>query len=108
ARSSGGGAGVVPDVAAMLAAGCRPAGFVVTPDQLDECSRRAGVEISPGDAVLVRTGWAAMWDSDPSRYHREEPGVGWEGAHWLTERRVSIVGSDNWSFEPIPFEAGDR
>jgi kynurenine formamidase len=56
----------------------------------------------------VRTGWAPRWDDDPVRYHSEEPGVGWAGAHWLTERRPSIVGADNWSFEPIPFEQPER
>jgi kynurenine formamidase len=96
--------GVLLDVAGMLGETRLPAGFVITPDHLERCCRRAGLEVEPGDAVLVRTGWSALWGEDPQTYHREEPGVGWDGAHWLTERRPSIVGADNWSFEPIPFE----
>ena len=96
--------GVLLDVASMLGQERLPAGFVITPAHLEDCCGRAGITIEPGDAVLVRTGWAPLWSADPLTYHREEPGVGWQGAHWLTERRVSIVGADNWSFEPIPFE----
>jgi kynurenine formamidase len=96
--------GVLLDIADMLGQERLPAGFVITDAHLEACCARAGVEIGPGDAVLVRTGWAPLWREDPARYHREEPGVGGRGARWLTDRRVSIVGADNWSFEPIPFE----
>jgi kynurenine formamidase len=96
--------GVFLDVASLLGESRLPAGFVITPAHLEAACQQARVEIRPGDAVLVRTGWAPLWRDDPITYHAEEPGVGWAGAHWLTERRPSIVGADNWSFEPIPFE----
>jgi kynurenine formamidase len=100
--------GVMLDVAALLGTACLPAGFVIGPAHLEAACEKAGVEPMPGDAVLVRTGWSPLWRADPARYHVEEPGVGWAGAHWLTERRPSIVGADNWSFEPIPFEDPGR
>ena len=33
-----------------------------------------------------------------------EPGAGWDAAHWLTDRRVSLAGAENWASEVIPFE----
>jgi kynurenine formamidase len=56
----------------------------------------------------VHTGWAALWMRDNDLYGSVEPGVGWDAAHWLTDRRPSIVGADNWSFEVIPFENEQR
>lgn len=96
--------GVCLDAAAVVGVRVLPAGFVITPEHLIEACRRQDVEVGPGDAVLVHTGWADLWMKDNETYGGVEPGVGWDGAHWLTERRPSIVGADNWSFEPLPFE----
>ena len=32
------------------------------------------------------------------------PGPGSSAAHWLTSKRVSLVGADNWALETVPFE----
>lgn len=100
--------GVCLDVATLEGVDMLPAGFVITPQHLEEACRRQHVELRAGDAVLVHTGWADLWMRDNETYGSVEPGVGWAGAHWLTERRPSIVGADNWSFEPLPFEDPDR
>jgi kynurenine formamidase len=100
--------GVCLDVAALERVTTLPAGYVITPEHLEEACRRQELEIRPGDAVLVHTGWAELWMRDNETYGSVEPGVGWDGAHWLTERRPSLVGADNWSFEPLPFENPKR
>jgi kynurenine formamidase len=100
--------GVCLDIAGLESADMLPAGFVITPSHLEEACRRQQVDVRAGDAVLVHTGWAQLWMTDNVTYGSVEPGVGWDGAHWLTDRRPSIVGADNWSFEPIPFENEDR
>ena len=46
------------------------AGDVITPTS-------AGIDPSPGDAVLFHTGWGAHWD-DPETYLSGEPGPGCE------------------------------
>ena len=64
----------------------------------------APVEIEPGDAVLIRTGWLESQTNDVS--FDEEPGIDEEAALWLAERGVAMVGADNFAIEAIPFPAG--
>jgi kynurenine formamidase len=63
----------------------------------------AGVEPTPGDAVLFHTGWGARWH-DAEGYLDGEPGPGCAVAHWLAERGVALTGCDTWSFGPVPPE----
>jgi kynurenine formamidase len=67
----------------------------------------AGIDPSPGDAVLFHTGWGAHWD-DPDTYLSGEPGPGLELALWLAERGVALTGCDTWSYGPVPSENPDR
>lgn len=64
----------------------------------------AAVDIEPGDAVLIRTGWQESQGSDVS--FNEEPGIDEEAALWLAERGVAMVGADNFAIEAMPFPAG--
>jgi kynurenine formamidase len=98
--------GVLLDVAALHGVATLPADHAVGVDDLERAAAAAGVEIAPGDAVLINTGWGVLWDSDPEAYAAGEPGLDWDGAHWLTERRVSAVGADNWALEALPGEGG--
>ena len=99
--------GVLLDIAGGAGSEQLQGGHVITPDDLEEACRRQGVEVRAGDVVLLHTGWGVKWDQDIHEYEEVEPGAGWEAAHWLTDRRVSLVGADNWAFEVIPFEKED-
>jgi kynurenine formamidase len=96
--------GVCLDVAAVEGADMLPEGFVVTPAHLEAACRRAGIEVRGGDAVVLHTGWGSLWDDDPERYTRGEPGPALAAARWLSERRVSLVGADNFAVEALPGE----
>ena len=67
----------------------------------------AGIDPSPGDAVLFHTGWGEHW-ADAERYLSGEPGPGCAVAHWLAERRVALTGCDTWSYGPVPAEHPER
>jgi kynurenine formamidase len=96
--------GVVLDIAALEKTEMLPAGFAITPDHLAQACERQGVEVRAGDVVLLHTGWGRLWDEDPRAYFADEPGLGWEAAHWLTDRRVSAIAADNWALEVLPAE----
>jgi kynurenine formamidase len=96
--------GVLLNIADVMGSEQLPGGTVITPDHLEQACERQGVEVRPGDVVLLHTGWGVKWDQDIHEYEEAEPGAGWDAAHWLTDKRVSLVGADNWAFEVIPFE----
>jgi kynurenine formamidase len=67
----------------------------------------AGIDPTPGDAVLFHTGWGANW-ADPELYVSGEPGPGCAMAEWLVERGVALTGCDTWSCGPVPPEDPER
>jgi kynurenine formamidase len=67
----------------------------------------AGVELEPGDAVLVRTGWRAVHALDPAAYNGVQPGVGPSAALLLAERDVALLGVDNTAVEALNVEGPD-
>jgi kynurenine formamidase len=78
--------------------GCEPGpGFVIGPEHV------AGIDPTPGDAVLFHTGWGANW-GEPELYLAGEPGPGRALAAWLVERGVALTGCDTWSYGPVPAE----
>ena len=68
----------------------------ITPAELEKATR---VEVRPGDVVLVRTGYGALW-SRPDEYLRAA-GVSAAGSTWLADRKVAAVGADNMAFDVI-------
>ncbi len=77
------------------------AGHVIGLDDL------AGIDPTPGDAVLFHTGWGAYWD-DGEHYLSGQPGPGIEAAEWLADHGVALTGCDTWSFGPVPPEDPER
>ena len=68
--------------------------YAITPADLEKSAR---VELRPGDIVLVRTGFGALW-AKPEEYMRAA-GVGAAGSRWLIDRGASAVGADNIAFD---------
>ena len=86
--------GVCLDIAVLENVGMLEEGFVITPDHVEKACKRQDVEVRPGDVVLFHTGWSALWKVDNERYGALEPGLGWDAAHWLTDRHISLAGAD--------------
>ncbi len=82
-------------------------GRMIGAEDLDAAAKRQGVDVRPGDVVLVRTGYLDMWFERKGRLGYEQPGLGIDGARWLAERDVVAVGADNAAVEVIPFDRGD-
>ena len=66
------------------------------------CLQRIGRQ---GDVVLFHTGWASLIGKDDKRFNSGEPGLGVEGAKYLTGKGVVAIGADTWGLEVIPFES---
>ncbi len=104
------GRGVLLDVAGHEGVDWLSPGYVIMPEQLDAVAQRQGVEVGPGDIVLIRTGWRRKFlrDADGAGFLAEEPGIGLECARWLSQHDVAAVASDNWAVEAVPFQLTDE
>jgi kynurenine formamidase len=97
------GRGILLDVARSRGEPCVPPGYEINVEDLRQCLATEAVAITPGDIVLVRTGWlAARYESDPEAYFASNPGVGPEAAIWLAEQGMSVLGTDTSGTEVIP------
>jgi kynurenine formamidase len=97
------GRGVLLDVSAVHSLDCLPAGYEITPDDLDAALSLADVEIRPDDVILIGTGWSRNWDARETFIGAQEgvPGPGLAAGLWLAAHRPRIVGSESIAFEQI-------
>jgi kynurenine formamidase len=60
--------------------------------------------ILPGDVVYVYTGWSDRWrDPDTEKiYYTQAPGLGYDAARYLGERRVVAIGFDTPFVDAVP------
>lgn len=77
-------------------------GTPVFVEDLEAWEKKAGVKISAGDAIFLRTGrWARRAKLGPWSVGQSQAGVHASVAPWLKARGVSFVGSDG-GFEVMP------
>jgi kynurenine formamidase len=100
--------GILLDVAALRKTDRLPAGYVITPQDLQACLDADRLSIRPGDIVLIHTGHGKLWMKDNDAFNRGEPGIGLEAARFLTGKKITLVGADTWAIEVVPHEDKDR
>jgi kynurenine formamidase len=94
--------GVLIDVAGLKGVAMLPDTYEITVDDLEAALRRQNVTLRPGDAVLINTGWGALYGKDNPRYVKSCPGIGVKAAEWLARQDPMLVGADNWPVEVAP------
>jgi len=101
---------VMLDVARQLAGGRPdplPPGFEITGAHLDATAKAQGVEVRPGDSLLIRTGWGQFFGKDNAKFLGEQsPGPGQDAARWIIDRKVRLAGNDTATFEKRPAAYG--
>ncbi len=81
-----------------------PNGYEVTVNDVLGALDRQGMteaNLTEGDALLFRYGWAQLWDQ-PDAFVTRPPGVGPAVAEWAIAKRPVIVGSDAGAGIPVP------
>ena len=81
-------------------------GEVVSRADLEACLAAAQLEIEPGDAVLLHTGWLAAQQGVHDIDFNTEPGIDHEAGLWLAQQDVALIGADNYAVEVLPFAKG--
>jgi kynurenine formamidase len=89
--------GVLLDVAGWRGVDRLPPRSAISADELIACAAHQSVEVKAGDVLLVRTGYATIWN-DEARY-LDAAGVGKSGTLWAAEKQVAAVGADNMAWD---------
>lgn len=86
----------------------------VSVSEIDECLLAQGVELEPGDVLLLRFGWVPWYEQSNERTRRELartdlfhcPGLANEvrTAEWIWDHQLAAVGGDNPALEVMPFD----
>ncbi len=96
---------VILDMVGLTGKNPVPEGTAFNKKEIDAALARQGnMKIGAGDVVIFHTGWTSLIGKDDKRYGGTEPGLGIEGAHYLASLNISMVGSDTWGLEVVPFE----
>jgi kynurenine formamidase len=88
--------GVMLDIAALHGLEVLDGGYEVSVEDLEKSASRQSVDLMPGDAVLIRTGWSRHW-TNPSAFIGADtgtPGPGEAAAQWLSDRRIRLAGAE--------------
>src|SRR6201990_2355281 len=97
--------GVLLDMAAHYGTDVVKEGTAFNTKEIEEVAKKQNVEIRQGDVVIFHTGWLSLIGKDDKRFGAAEPGLGVEGAKYLTSKGVVAVAADTWAVEVIPFES---
>ena len=79
-----------------------PDNYEITVQDLQQALARQNVQLRPGDAVLIHTGWGKIYGKENGRYVKTCPGIGIAAAEWLAKQDPMLVGADNWPVEVAP------
>lgn len=93
---------VLLDVARFKNVDALDAGQEITADDLQATAKAEGVEIQPGDSVLIRTGFGKYFEADRAKYAGFRPGPGENAARWLAGKQIFLTGDDQMSYEVVP------
>jgi kynurenine formamidase len=100
--------GVLIDVPRHRGVARLKTGEVIGGAEIEACLKADHLSLTPGDVVLIRTGHGQLWMKDNDAFGKGEPGIGMDAARYLADRRVSLIGSDNWAIEVVPPQDPER
>jgi kynurenine formamidase len=103
--------GVLLDIAGTRGVEALPSGYAITPGDIDRALQAQGVQLRPGDVVLIRTGTLRYWGPDGADHQRigehDSAGITLDTARYLVEKHgAMLIGSDTSGLEVSPAPAG--
>jgi kynurenine formamidase len=87
--------GVLMDIPRLKGAKYLEPGTPIYPEDLEAWEKKAGLKLTAGDAVFIRTGrWARRAEKGPWDVSANSAGLHASCAKWLKARDVALLGSD--------------
>jgi kynurenine formamidase len=87
--------GVLIDIPNLLGKTYLEGGRAIYPEDLDAWEKKAGLKVSSGDAVLIRTGrWARRKAEGTWEIEKNSAGLHASCLPWLKQRDIAVLGSD--------------
>ncbi len=100
--------GVLVDIPEMIGETSLEPGLAVTVEDLEAWEKHAGIKISRGDVLLLRTGrWKRIKEEGGWNFAKTASGFHASVATWLKERDVAAIGCDGIS-DVMPSGVSDR
>jgi len=96
--------GYLLDMAGLKGVDVLPDSYGINANDLEVCQQKQGIEISEGSAILIRTGFSKYWKTDNERYSNCGAGINIDGARYLAEKKIAMVGTDTEAVEQWPFD----
>ncbi|MDQ1618014.1 MAG: hypothetical protein QOE19_583 [Actinomycetota bacterium] len=103
------GRGVLLDVCRHRGGAPMKGGDAIHAEELDEVARSQGVELRPGDIVLIRTGYLGVWyglqgdRAKEAEWLATQPGLASSCVQWCADKDVAALAVDNWAIDVVPF-----
>ena len=94
--------GVLLDVAAAKGLEVLPDGYIVTAEDVRQTLAWSGAVLTPGCAVLLRTGFYKHLRSGSPAYKNAIAGLGLEAAQFLAAAGMTLACADNMTVEAFP------
>ncbi len=95
--------GVLLDVARAKGVERLEPGYAITADDLDLALGVAGIDLLPGDAVLLRTGHMGLYhEGDVWGYNHDCPGLSADTVEWVWRHDIGVIVDDTYVFEVWP------
>jgi kynurenine formamidase len=91
--------GVLLDIARLKGVDMLPIPYAITGDDLDAACETQGVEVLPGDVVLVRTGLMNLLKAGEKEAYHAGTGPSFWSAEWFRDHDVAAVATDTMTFE---------
>ncbi|MCA0454066.1 MAG: cyclase family protein [Chloroflexi bacterium] len=93
---------VLIDVAGYKGVDVLPDAYVIPAADIQGALAAQQTVITPGTAVLIRTGFHQHLVSGSLAYRDAIAGIGLEAAQWLHEQGMTLAGADNMTVEAMP------
>jgi kynurenine formamidase len=97
--------GLLLDIARLHGVDHFDENYAITGDDLAAAASAAALDVTAGDAVLVRTGQMHyLRGGDKERYSHPSPGLSTRSIEWFRDNDVALVATDTMTFEVYPCE----